>query len=166
MTKPEAPTHPNPLMVNPPPRRIGCLVIAFNDAGEVLMVDPDYKDSLILPGGSAEPGEAPNEAAARHFVLETGLVLDLWQIVAVDYVPAGEYPEGINIVFSCGVLTPRQIERIKHSEGTHLRGHKFVPMAELHKHTSPHTRQRISQAWHARYDGQGIPLLVMGEPVN
>ena len=121
----ESTLHPNPLMANPPVRRFGCVVVAFNQEGEVLMVDPEYKEGLILPGGSAEADEVPNVAAARHMLLETGLALDLWQIIAVDYVPAGEFPEGINFVFHGGILTPLQAERIKgDTPATHLRGHR------------------------------------------
>ncbi|WP_145791579.1 NUDIX domain-containing protein [Kitasatospora atroaurantiaca] len=151
-------------MPNPPARRVGGVVIAFNEAGDVLMVDPNYKDGWILPGGSAEKDEAPNEAAARHLLIETGLVLDLWELVAVDYAPVGEYPEGLNFVFNGGILKARQVDRIK--TGEHLNGHRFVPMTELHEYAQPYQRQRIGQAWEARRDGKGLPLLIKGEPVG
>ncbi|WP_329565399.1 NUDIX domain-containing protein [Kitasatospora sp. NBC_01266] len=159
--------NPTDILSHPPVRRLGCQVIAFNPAGEVLVVDPEYKSGLTLPGGSALQGEAPNEAAARHLALETGLVLDLWQILAVDYVPEGVYPEGINLVFNGGMLTDRQVERIAVPPiaKSRLHGFRFVPMTEVSTCTEPYQRRRIRQAYNALNMAKALPLLLRGELV-
>ncbi|MDH6578551.1 NUDIX domain-containing protein [Kitasatospora sp. MAP5-34] len=163
----ESTLHPDPLMAAPPARRIECVVIAFNSEGHVLMVDPEHQEGLVLPGGAAGEDEAAHDAAARHLLAQTTLVLDLWQLLAVDHLPAGEHPEGYNFVFNGGVLTAKQVERINtDTPGTRLRGHRFVGTTELPDHVSPVGRRRIAAAWLTRRDGQGIPLLVRGFPVG
>ncbi|MFB7668556.1 NUDIX domain-containing protein [Kitasatospora sp. NPDC056138] len=150
-----------------PCRRSAGLVLALNKAQEVLLVDRSTRTGLSLPGGSARAGEAPNEAAARCFMMDTGLVIDVWEMLAGDFVYEDTYPEGFNVVFSGGVLTDRQVARIDTSNPqSRISGHQFVAMAELHLHVAPHPLARIRQAWTALQAGKGLPLLVMGEPVG
>ncbi|GAA2139059.1 hypothetical protein GCM10009760_20850 [Kitasatospora kazusensis] len=156
------------IAVVPPPRRLGCLVLVTNEAGDPLLVEPAGRPGLVLPGGSAAADESPNEAAARHVFAATGLALDLWQIVAVDYVPKGELVEGLNLVLYGGVLNERRIGTMKPpAPKTRLAGHRFVPLSELHHHVEPGQRQRISQAVRAADNTDArLPLLLRGEPVG
>ncbi|MGW2539837.1 NUDIX domain-containing protein [Kitasatospora sp. NPDC001574] len=152
------------ILRQPPGRRLGCLALILDEAGRVLMVDPAYKAGFILPGGSARPDEAPNEAAARHVHSETGLVLDFWEVVAVDYVDRAELPEGINLVFSGGVLPQRRAERIKVPpvEESRLLGAHWVSQDELHQVTEPAQRARVIDALRVVDRGKGLPLLMRG----
>lgn len=92
------------LLAEPPVTRLGCLVLVRNRRGHVLLVDPDYMDGLILPGGAARPNEPPHRAAARHLHAETGLHLRLTDCVAVDFTPAGRYLKRLTFVFDGGTV--------------------------------------------------------------
>ncbi|MFE5587917.1 hypothetical protein [Kitasatospora sp. NPDC056531] len=52
------------LLAKPPVTRLGCLVLVRNRRGDVLLVNPDYMDGMILPGGAANTNEPPHRAAA------------------------------------------------------------------------------------------------------
>ncbi|MCD4669668.1 MAG: NUDIX domain-containing protein [Actinomycetia bacterium] len=63
-------------------------IILTNDRGEVLLQLRDnnpkisFSNSWTLPGGVVDPGEAPEQAAQRELVEETGLQLSLshWKV--------------------------------------------------------------------------------------
>ncbi|WP_218037921.1 NUDIX domain-containing protein, partial [Streptomyces lycii] len=48
---------------NPPPRRLGAVVLVRDSGSRILLVHPTYKDGWILPGGSADAGGSIAEAA-------------------------------------------------------------------------------------------------------
>ncbi|MFD7591744.1 NUDIX domain-containing protein [Kitasatospora sp. NPDC059812] len=156
-------------MTNPPGRRFGCMAVALNPAGDVLMVEPAYKPGkLILPGGNAEPYEVPNEAAARRVLMETGLVLDLWQLVAVDYVSAREVPEGVNFVFWGGRLTDRKADRVSAPpvEESGVLRTAWVSPGDLRSVTDAEQAARVIDALRAVEQGTGLPLLLRGHPAG
>ncbi|MFI9366896.1 NUDIX domain-containing protein [Kitasatospora sp. NPDC053057] len=157
------------IRINPPGRRFGCVALILNPDGHVLMVRPAYKPGkLILPGGSAEPNEAPNEAAARWVLTETGLVLDLWQLVAVDYVSAGESPEGVNFVFWGGRLAARMASKAAAPpvEQSGILEAVWVPPADLPTVTDAEQTARVIDALRVVELGAGIPLLLRGRPAG
>ncbi len=51
--------------------------IIFNDQGEILMVErhKDGEHYFVLPGGHVDEGEAPQRAAVREVMEETGLTV-------------------------------------------------------------------------------------------
>ncbi|MEV7025319.1 NUDIX domain-containing protein, partial [Kitasatospora sp. NPDC093558] len=93
------------LLAKPPVCRLGCLALVRNPRGDVLLVDPDYMDGLILPGGAARPNEPPHEAAARHLLAQTGIARRLTHVLAVDFTPADRYLERLNLVFDGATTT-------------------------------------------------------------
>ncbi|MFD7584171.1 NUDIX domain-containing protein [Kitasatospora sp. NPDC059811] len=157
------------IMTDPPGRRSGNLALVLNPDGAVLMVEPAHKPGrFILPGGSAEPNEPPNEAAARHVLTETGLVLDLWQIVAVDYVSAGEIPEGLNLVFWGGQLSEFKASKMVAppvEESGVLRA-VWVSLSDLASVTTIEQRARVIDALRSMERGAGVPLLLRGLPAG
>jgi ADP-ribose pyrophosphatase YjhB (NUDIX family) len=46
--------------------RVAAGVLFFDDHGNVLLVDPSYKQGLEVPGGYVEPGESPRAACIRE----------------------------------------------------------------------------------------------------
>ncbi len=55
---------------------VGCLVLAVNARGEVLLVRHSYGSPLwSLPGGGIGRGEAPSDAATRELAEETACML-------------------------------------------------------------------------------------------
>ncbi|MFJ2864309.1 NUDIX domain-containing protein [Kitasatospora sp. NPDC087314] len=139
-------------------RELGCLVLVRNPRGDVLLVDPDYMDGLILPGGAAGPNEPPHLAAARHLREETGLTLRLTDVLAVDFTPADRYLERLGLVFDGGtVTTTRLAVPPQHRSG--LLGARFVPTPELPDVMAPAQAARVAEALANR----SLPLLLHGQ---
>ncbi|MEV7777651.1 NUDIX hydrolase [Kitasatospora sp. NPDC088351] len=136
------------LSAKPPVCRLGCLVLLRNRRGHVLLIDPDFMDGLILPGGSARPDEPPHEAAARHLRAETGLHRRVTHLVAVDFTPADRYLERLNLVFAGGTVADREAARIavlpRNRSG--LLGARFVDPCELPGVMSPAQAARVQEA--------------------
>ncbi len=60
---------------NLPRKRMASGVIFFNEAGEILIVKPSYKDHWSVPGGVIDKDESPRDAALREVKEEVGLDL-------------------------------------------------------------------------------------------
>ncbi|WP_157975602.1 NUDIX hydrolase [Brachybacterium sp. YJGR34] len=68
----------------------------FHDGhDQVLCVDPVYKETWHLPGGSVEAGESPSDACVRECHEELGIAIHLGRLLAVGHLrPAAEDPHG------------------------------------------------------------------------
>lgn len=49
-----------------PRKRVGAGVTIVDEDFRILLVEPTYKDTWEIPGGSVEPGESPREGARRE----------------------------------------------------------------------------------------------------
>ncbi len=136
--------------------------------GRVLLLDPVYKDGLILPGGSAEANEPPHKAAIRHLHAETGLTRHITHTLTVDWVPADRYPEGLNIIFDGGLIAERDKPYITVPpvEVSGLRGHRWAAMNELHSLMQPDQARRVEAALNSKLSQRSSPVLVGGRPVR
>ncbi|MEE1785212.1 NUDIX hydrolase [Streptomyces sp. SP17BM10] len=159
-------------MQKPPARRLGQQVFVLRDSPDgqdelcVLLVEPVHRDGCTLPGGSAEADELPHLAARRHLESETGLVLPLRTILTVDYVSRQTYPEGLNLVYAGGVVTPKQAKTANgHRPPEHIRALHWVPRSSLDTVMPPDQSLRVHDAWDAWEHGAGRPLLLRGVPV-
>ncbi|MFT4891724.1 MAG: 8-oxo-dGTP diphosphatase [Halobacteriales archaeon] len=61
----------------------GVAVVIRNDDGELLLVENDWSDGYVPPGG-VEPGEDPEAAAVREAREETGVRVELERPVRVE----------------------------------------------------------------------------------
>ncbi|MFD8783924.1 NUDIX domain-containing protein [Kitasatospora sp. NPDC059599] len=147
------------LLAKPPVCRLGCLVLVRNRRGGVLLVDPDYMDGMILPGGAAKPNEPPHVAAARHLHAETGLHLRLSGVVAVDFTPADRYLERLNLVFDGGAVRDDARLSVPPQHRSGLLGARFVPVNDLPHCTAPAQFARITEA----LAGCALPVLLHGQ---
>ncbi|MER7754745.1 NUDIX domain-containing protein [Kitasatospora sp. NPDC097643] len=147
------------LLAKPPVTRLGCLVLVRNRRGDVLLVDPDYLDGLILPGGAARPNEPPHRAAARHLHAETGLTLRLTDILAVDFTPADRYLERRNLVFHGGTVRDGTRLTVPPQHRSGLLGARFVPVRELPDVMAPSQAARVTEALAHRT----LPVLLHGQ---
>lgn len=59
-----------------PKKMVVAKVVIQSDQGHVLLVKPDYKKTWQFPGGFAEIGESPLQAAVREVKEELGLDID------------------------------------------------------------------------------------------
>ncbi|MDH6705917.1 8-oxo-dGTP diphosphatase [Kitasatospora sp. MAA19] len=147
------------LLAKPPVCRLGCLVLVRNRRGDVLLVDPDYMDGLILPGGAARPNEPPHLAAARHLHAETGLTLRLTDVLAVDFTPADRYLERLNLVFDGGAVRDDARLTVPPQHRSGLLGARFVPVHQLPDVMTPSQAARVTEALANRT----LPVLLHGQ---
>lgn len=57
---------------------------------DVLMVEPSYKSHWDIPGGEVEPGELPEDAAAREAKEELGAVVPVGRLLVVDTIVSAD----------------------------------------------------------------------------
>jgi len=83
----------------------GCNVIAYNTAGEVLLVRHSYhlQDLWMLPGGGLGRGEDPIHGAARELVEETGCDLTAPSFIGTVTLDHGTWTNIVELI--CGEAT-------------------------------------------------------------
>ncbi|MFJ8623359.1 NUDIX domain-containing protein [Kitasatospora sp. NPDC093550] len=138
---------------------MGCLALVRNRRGDVLLVDPDYMDGLLLPGGAAKPNEPPHLAAARHLHASTGLHLPMTAYSAVDFTPADRYLERLNLVFHAGTVRDETRLTVPPQKVSGLLGARFVPEREIPNVMSPAQAARVLEA----LAGRTLPILLHGQ---
>jgi 8-oxo-dGTP diphosphatase len=116
-----------------------------NEAGDILMVQPTYKESLELPGGYIEIGEYPVAACLREVREELGLEIELRGLLAVDWAPAPREGEKILFIFDGGQLSPDQEAAVKLRE-EEIASYGYYTLAEIANRTPPRLSRRIAQA--------------------
>lgn len=81
-------------------KRMGAAALVRDQAGQVLLVDPVYRDTWGLPGGAVEAEESPQAACRREIAEELGLDRPTGRILVVDWVPSRpELPEGLIVIY-------------------------------------------------------------------
>jgi ADP-ribose pyrophosphatase YjhB (NUDIX family) len=66
-----------------PTPKTGCSVAAFDDAGQVVLIQRSDNKRWALPGGYAEIGSPPSVNALREFKEETGFDAELERLVGI-----------------------------------------------------------------------------------
>lgn len=145
MTEPDAP------LVRP---RVAAGVLFLDEADRVLLVVPSYKDHHDLPGGMAEAGESPREAARREVVEELAIDPPVGRLLVADWwhdSPDGRGGPKLLFVFDGGRLAPAHRDRIV-VDGHEVIGYGFHPVADLAAVTIPRLANRIEHALAAHHD--------------
>lgn len=84
-----------------PRKRMIASALIRDSAGNVLCVNPTYKKTWHLPGGSVEAGESPSDACARECREELGTAATVGRLLAVGHLPPGsDDPHGA-MAFVC-----------------------------------------------------------------
>jgi 8-oxo-dGTP diphosphatase len=84
------------------PTMTGAACAIFDSHGRVLLVRHTYgRLNWELPGGGSEPGEGPDETAARELREETGLRADLERLTGVYFEPGHDSGPMLHFVFRC-----------------------------------------------------------------
>lgn len=125
--------------------RVAAGVIYRNEAGQVLLVQPTYKDGWDLPGGYVEPGESPLAAARREVVEELGTDLPVLGMLLVDWAPHPAEGDKLLFVFHGGVLSGADYERIT-PDGDEIRQAVFHDPAALEALLPERLARRVSRA--------------------
>ena len=88
-------------------------VIFYNDAGEILLVKPNYKPGWGLPGGMLDTLESPTAGAIREVQEEIGLFKPNMEILCIDYIhQSNPERDAIQFIFSGGILSSDEINQI------------------------------------------------------
>lgn len=99
-------------------KRMAAGVLFLNQQGEILLVNPVYKDRWEIPGGVVEQNESPKAAAEREVKEELGLDVALAELLCVDYVADHEERgDNLQFIFFGGELSAEQINSIRLQQG-------------------------------------------------
>jgi 8-oxo-dGTP diphosphatase len=116
-----------------------------NQAGDILMVQPTYKEPLELPGGYVEFDESPVEACLREVREELGIGIALGGLLVVDWAPAPREGEKILFIFDGGQLSAGQEADIKLRE-SEVSSWGYYPLPSIEARTPARLSRRIRQA--------------------
>lgn len=132
-----------------PRKRVSSDVLFRNPAGEILLVNPNYKPDWDLPGGMAEANESPLDAARREVTEELGLNVPAGRVLVVDWVaPHGPWDDALAFIFDGGVLTVEQQRAISLGDGE-LSEYRFCPVHRSGQLLRPEAWQRVTNALRA-----------------
>lgn len=130
---------------NLPKKRMGAGMILLDQAGQILIVKPHYKDHWILPGGVVEADESPQQACVREVEEEIGLSIPNPSFLGVHYLADLDgRGENLQFVFYGGQLDNDEIKSIRRQEDEHEEI-KFVPIEDGKKLLSDQSAFRVSE---------------------
>lgn len=93
-----------------PKKRVGAGVAIVDEDFRILLVEPTYKDTWEIPGGSVEPGESPREGARRECLEELGFDIEIGRLLAIDWVTQGRTPgDGLMFMYAVGDVDSSRI---------------------------------------------------------
>ena len=128
---------------------MGAGALFFNEAGELLLVKPTYRDFWSIPGGVVEDGESPRQACLREVREEIGLDVALGPLLVVDYTSLATAPrEALQFLFHGGTLDEHAIARIT-LPPAELSAFRFAPLAEAAAVLNPRIARRLPYALRA-----------------
>lgn len=157
------------------PRVLAGAGVIFRDAeGRLLLVEPNYRDTWILPGGTVESdrGESPRQAARRETAEEIGLDIEPGRLLAVDWVRGTGRPPLVSYLYDGGVLDAGRFAAIRLQQ-EELLSWRLVHWDEAQTLVNRELALRIGAALKALADGRGpaeledgVPPAVAGGPKN
>ncbi|MGX1851892.1 NUDIX domain-containing protein [Streptomyces sp. NPDC055299] len=157
------------------PRVLAGAGVIFRDAeGRLLLVEPNYRDTWILPGGTVESdrGESPRQAARRETAEEIGLDIEPGPLLAVDWVRGTGRPPLVSYLYDGGVLDAGRFAAIRLQQ-EELLSWRLVHWDEAQTLVNRELALRIGAALKALADGRGpaeledgVPPAVAGGPKN
>ncbi|MFD7923540.1 NUDIX domain-containing protein [Streptomyces sp. NPDC059740] len=148
------------------PRVLSGAGVVFRDAaGGLLVVEPGYRDTWLLPGGTieADTGETPRQAARRETAEEIGLDIEPGPLLVVDWVSGERRPPLVSYLFDGGVLSAGQLAAIRLQE-EELLSFRVLPVDEALALMSPGLARRVRAALTAADSGRGAVELEDGLP--
>lgn len=101
-----------------------------NRAGEVLVVNPTYRDHWLIPGGCVDKDESPAETCMREIKEELGLDVAISRLLSIEYLARRDYkPEAVHFIFDGGIIGEEQIAEISLCE-KELSEFRFLPVEQ------------------------------------
>ncbi|MFI0976978.1 NUDIX domain-containing protein [Streptomyces sp. NPDC021093] len=149
------------------PRVLAGAAALFRDGeGRVLLVEPNYREGWVLPGGTIESdtGETPRRAARRETLEEIGLDVEPGRLLVVDWSQREGRPPIAAYLYDGGVLGEEQLASIRLQE-EELLSWRLVPVDEVETYALGSLGGRILAALAALADGAGAVELENGRRV-
>lgn len=138
----------------------------FRDAeGRLLLVEPNYRDTWILPGGTVESddGESPRQAARRETAEEIGLDIEPGPLLLIDWVRRKDRPPLVFYLYDGGVLDADRLAAIRLQE-EELLSWRLVHWDEAQTLVNREMALRLDAALKALAAGRGPVELEDGVP--
>ena len=152
-------------MASLPRKRMGAAALCRDHDGRVLLVEPVYQDTWVVPGGVVEAGESPHAACRREVAEELGLDRPTGRILSVDWVPAEPgRTEALVIFYDGGVLDGQEIAAMT-LPADELASFAFVSPGEIGPLVRPALARRIAASLDALAGGT-VAALEDGRPVS
>ncbi len=147
-------------------KRIAAAALIRDEADRVLLVEPIYKVTWLLPGGVVEANEDPMAACAREVGEELGVDLAVGPLLVVDWVPRhGVWGDSLQFIFDGGLMTSDQAAGLRLQE-SELRSTEFVTLERATALTPPSLARRIEAALTAVHRGQPTYLRYGRDPTS
>lgn len=147
-----------------PRKRVSADALICNAAGELLLVNPNYKPDWDVPGGMVEANEPPHDAACRELKEELGLNINPGRLLVVDWVsPHEPWDDLLSMVFDSQTLSDEDISRIRFRDHE-ISAFEFCNREQIRERLRPYVWRRISAALDAKetqqtsYLQDGYPL--------
>jgi 8-oxo-dGTP pyrophosphatase MutT (NUDIX family) len=126
-----------------PKKRMSAGMLLFDKKGRLLILQPRYKKTWEIPGGTVEANESPRRAAIREVDEELGLSCEPSRLLAVDFSDENETrTESMNFIFLGPALTAKEIAAIRLPKGE-LTSYKFLPPKKAVRFLNRKLRRRI-----------------------
>jgi 8-oxo-dGTP pyrophosphatase MutT (NUDIX family) len=146
-----------------PKKRMGAGALIRDEQGRVLLVEPTYKESWEIPGGSVEADESPRTACLREVGEELGLARAVGRLLCIEWQgPEPDRSESLMFVYDGGVLTDPSTIRLPADE---LASFRFVEPDEMDALMVERLPRRIRAALTALAEGT-VAELEDGTPVE
>ena len=130
-----------------PKKRMGSGCLILNEALEILLVKPTYKDSWEIPGGIVEDDESPRQCCQREVLEELSLAIEPTSLLLVDYNPGSEKKtESLMFVFGVTPLSANQIQTVSLNENEHS-DYAFFKVSQLPEEMTESLRRRVKRAF-------------------
>ena len=127
------------------PTALGAACAIFDDRGRVLLVRHTYGPlNWEIPGGGAEPGEAPDQTALRELLEETGMRGSVDRLTGVYFEPETDRGPILHFVFA--IRAADGLEPMPSSE--EISEARYWPVDGLPAPMSDFTERRIRDALH------------------
>jgi 8-oxo-dGTP diphosphatase len=126
-----------------PKKRMSAGMLLFDKKGRLLIVQPRYKKTWEIPGGTVEANESPRQAAIREVEEELGLSCEPTRLLAVDFSDENKSrTESMNFIFLGSVLSAKEVSAIRLPK-SELLSYKLLPPKKAVKFLNRKLRRRV-----------------------
>ena len=124
-------------------------MIFSNDDGDILLLEPTYKNDWEIPGWIIEENESQKEACEREIYEELWLKKEIGELLCLEY--QREEDDSYMFVFDGWMLTQNEIESIKIQENE-IGSFEFLSLEEIEQKVLKKMFLRIKKCIESKWD--------------